>query len=128
MIIDNKAMRIKYTLAFGIVLIIEVLIALFVHDTVIRPYVGDVLVVVVIYLAVRVIVPDKCGWLPIYVFLFAVVVECLQYFNLVQILRLENNMFARIIVGSVFDVMDILCYGVGCILLGIYEWIKWRGR
>jgi hypothetical protein len=128
MIIENNVRRIKYTVAFVITLIVEVLIALFAHDSVIRPYVGDVLVVVVIYLAVSVIVPDRYRWLPIYVFLFAVVVECLQYFNLVQILRLENNMFARIIIGSVFDVMDILCYGVGCILLGIYEWIKWRGR
>lgn len=128
MILQNKVKRINYAVAFLIILLIEVMIALFVHDTVIRPYVGDVLVVVVLYLAVRVIVPDRCRYLPLYVFLFAVMVECLQYFNLVQMLGLENNTFARIIIGAIFDVKDILCYGVGCILLGIYEWIRQRGR
>jgi hypothetical protein len=128
MILEYKVRRIKYTIALIIVFIIEVLIALFVHDTIIRPYVGDVLVVIAIYLAIRVIVPDRCRLLPIYVFLFAVLVECLQYFNLIQVLRLENNMFARIILGTVFDIMDIICYGVGCVLLGIYEWMRRRGR
>ncbi len=128
MILQSKVKRINYAVAFVIVFLIEVMIALFVHDTVIRPYVGDVLVVVVLYLAVKVIVPDRGRWLPIYVFLFAVMVEFLQYFNLVQILRLENNTFAQIVIGSVFDVKDILCYGVGGILLGIYEWMRQRGR
>lgn len=32
-----------------------------------------------------------------------------------------NNMFARITIETVFDVMDIIYYGVGCVLLGIFE-------
>jgi len=114
--------RINYAIAFVVLLVIEVLIALFVHDTFIRPYIGDVLVVVVLYVAVRVIIPDRCRLLPLYIFLFAVLVEGLQYFHLVQLLGLENNTFLRVLIGSVFDVKDILCYAAGCILLGIYEW------
>ena len=41
--------RILYGIATIILLVVEVLIALFVHDSIIRPYLGDVLVVVVIY-------------------------------------------------------------------------------
>jgi len=119
---EKRKRRISYAIAFIILLVVEVLIALFVHDAFIRPYIGDILVVGVLYLAVRIFVPDKCKLLPLYVFLFAAMVECLQYFKLVQILGIENNAFLRVLIGSVFDVKDILCYGVGCILLGIYEW------
>jgi len=119
---EKRKQRISYAIAFIILLVVEVLIALFVHDAFIRPYIGDILVVGVLYLAVRIFVPDKCKLLPLYVFLFAAMVECLQYFKLVQILGIENNAFLRVLIGSVFDVKDILCYGVGCILLGIYEW------
>ncbi|WP_092559518.1 hypothetical protein [Anaeromicropila populeti] len=45
--------REKYLIAFMGLLGIEVLIARYVHDTVIRPYIGDVLVVIVLYCLVR---------------------------------------------------------------------------
>ena len=41
--------RIGYAIATVILLLIEVLIAVYVHDAFVRPYIGDVLVVVVIY-------------------------------------------------------------------------------
>lgn len=119
---ERKKLRIRYAIAFIVLLAIEVLIALFVHDRFIRPYIGDVLVVVVLYVAVRIIIPDRCKLLPLYLFLFAAMVECLQYVNLVQLLGVENNPFLRVLIGSVFDLKDILCYGAGCILLGIYQW------
>lgn len=101
---------------------IEVLIALYVHDAFVRPYVGDMLVVIVVYAAVRIAIPDRCKWLPLYVFLFATGVECLQYINIVDILGVENNRFLRTLIGSVFDIKDILCYAVGCVILAVYEW------
>lgn len=119
---NSRRKRICYAAVFVILLFIEVLIALFVHDQFIRPYLGDALVVIVIYAAVRMMIPDCCRLLPLFIFLFAVMVECLQYFNPAELLGVENNPFLRIIIGSVFDVKDILCYGAGCFVLGIYEW------
>ena len=49
--------RLFYLVATLVLLAIEVLIALFVHDSFVRPYVGDMLVVVVIYAFVRIFVP-----------------------------------------------------------------------
>ena len=119
--------RIKYLIAFAILLLVEVLIALYVHDEFIRPYVGDVLVVIVVYCFVRIFVPGKCRLLPLYVFLFAAGVEVLQYFELVKRLGLENNTFLRGLIGSVFDMKDILCYAVGGLILGGYEFnILWQ--
>lgn len=47
--------------------------------------------------------------------------EGMQYFNLVSVLGLEENMFMSVLLGSVFDWKDILCYGIGCAVLSVYE-------
>lgn len=118
--------NIPYILSTLMLLTIEVLIALFCHDNFIRPYVGDVLVVVVIYTFLRIWIPSNVRLLPLYIFLFATCVEVLQYLRIVELLGLENNAFFRVIIGSVFDIKDIICYFIGCVFLGILEWLKWR--
>ncbi len=105
-------------------LAVEVVIACYVHDRFIRPYVGDVLVVVVVYCFVRIWVPQGVRLLPLYVFLFAAGVEVLQYFHLVELLGVGNNTFLRVVLGSVFDLKDILCYGIGCVFLEGFERMK----
>ncbi len=117
---DTK-LRMGYFAATLFLIIIEVLIALFVHDNFVRPYLGDVLVVIVVYCAVRIIVPTKCKFLPLFVFIFAVGVELLQYFDIVAVLGFENNAFMKILIGSSFDVKDIACYAIGCAVLTVYE-------
>lgn len=116
-----RTKRFLYVLATMVLLIVEVYIALNVHDDFIRPYVGDMLVVIVCYTFVRIFIPEKLRLLPLYVFLFAVFVEILQYFELVKRLGLEQNVFLRVLIGSVFDWKDIGCYALGCVLLAIYE-------
>lgn len=122
----RNQLRIKYGIAFALLLLIEVIIALYVHDSFIRPYVGDMLVVILVYSFTRIFIPEKCRLLPLYVFLFAAGVEVLQYFKLVHVLGLEDNRFLRIVLGSVFDLKDIACYGAGCILLEVFERKKGR--
>lgn len=117
-----------YTAVTILLLIIEILIALYVHDDFIRPYAGDILVVVVIYSFLRIWIPEKVRLLPLYVFLFAVFVEVLQYFDLAALLGLGDNRFFRILLGATFDIRDILCYGAGCLVLGIWEWIRYKRR
>ncbi|MDE6470353.1 MAG: DUF2809 domain-containing protein [Eubacterium sp.] len=117
---DNK-LRIGYAVSTLLLIITEVLIALFVHDNFVRPYLGDGLVVIAVYCAVRIIAPTKCRLLPLYVFIFAVGVEVLQYFNIVALLGFENNAFMKTLIGSSFDVKDIACYAAGCAVLSVYE-------
>ena len=124
----KKRKRLIYAAITLILLVTEVLIALFVHDAFIRPYIGDVFVVVVIYTFIRIFIPEKCRLLPLFVFLFAAGVEALQYFEIVELLGLGNNRFFRILIGSVFDFKDILCYGAGCLFLGVYEVISRKKR
>ena len=120
--------RILYAVATLFLLLIEVIIALYVHDDFIRPYVGDVLVVIVIYTFIRIIVPEKCKLIPLFLFMFAAGVELLQLANIVEILGVADNKFLKILIGSVFDIKDIVCYAVGCVILCMYEWVRVRRR
>lgn len=112
-----KKERLIYALITIALLIIEVLIALFVHDSFIRPYVGDMLVVIVLYTFIRILIPEKVKFLPSYILCFAVLVEVLQYFRIVEVLGLSDNRFFSVLIGSVFDIKDIICYAVGCLLI-----------
>lgn len=113
--------RVKYAVITLLLLVIEVLIALFVHDKFIRPYIGDVLVTVLICTFLRIFIPKGVKLLPLYVFIFAAGVEVLQYFRIVEMLGLSDNRFFSILIGSVFDVKDIVCYGVGCVAVFAVE-------
>ena len=119
-----KSKRLAYALATVALILIEVFIAISVHDNFVRPYLGDVLVVIAIYTLIRTFIPNKIKLLPVCVFIFAVIVEVLQYFNIVDILGVSNNRFLSVLIGGVFDLKDIMCYAVGCMLLGIFELLR----
>ena len=68
--------------------------------------------------------PEKVRFLPLYVFLFAALVEGLQAVHIVELLGLSVYPFFSILIGATFDGKDIICYAVGCILLGGYEILK----
>ncbi|MGN1147918.1 MAG: DUF2809 domain-containing protein, partial [Lachnospiraceae bacterium] len=70
---------------------------------------------------VRTIVPERIRMLPLFIFLFAVVVEFLQYIHIVERLGVQNNAFLRTLIGGTFDWKDIFCYLVGCAILLIME-------
>lgn len=114
-------LRIIYAIIFIAVLLIEICIALFIHDDFIRPYVGDVLVTVLICALLRIFIPEGVKLLPAYVFIFAAAVEIAQYFDIVKLLGFEDNAFLSTIIGRTFSLHDILCYGAGCILFFVAE-------
>ena len=112
---QRQGIRIGYAAAAFIILIAEVLIALYVRDAFIRPYGGDILVTLLICCVLRVVWPQRYR-LPIAggVLVFAILVEVGQYFGLVYLLGLGHVEFFRIIIGTGFSWWDMLCYAVGC--------------
>ena len=112
---------IRYFLAFIIFLSIEIIIALFVNNHFIRYQMGDVLVVIVIYCFIKTFLRNEIKWLWLYIFIFALLVEIGQYFSIINWLRLEENRFARVVLGTTFDLCDIVCYFVGCMGIWIFE-------
>ena len=110
-----KNRRILHLLIFCGLLAVEVGIALFVNDAFVRPYVGDMLVTLLLCCLFRVIIPDKVPLLPVYVFVFAACVEIGQYFDLVALLGLADNRIISIALGRTFSWMDLVCYAIGCV-------------
>lgn len=121
--------RLIYALLFFIILITEVLIALFLKSGFIRSYVGDILVVILICCFVRIFFVKKVKLLALWVFLFSVAVEVAQYFDLVKLLGLDGSEFLSILIGRTYSFIDILCYLLGCIIFFVCElWFKKIGE
>ena len=122
-----KKTRIVYGALFGGLLLTEICIALFVQDRFVRPYLGDVLVTLLLCAFLRILLPKGLPALPVYVFLFAAAVEVCQYFDLVALLGIQSR-FLSVLMGRTFSFLDIVCYATGCIfafaadrLLKIYQ-------
>ena len=97
----------------------EILIALYLHDKIIRPYIGDLLVVILIYCFLKSFLNVKPLSLTLSVLFFAYFIEFLQYLEIVDKLGLREFKIARIVIGTSFSWEDILAYslGAGIILL-----------
>ncbi len=106
-----------YFLLTIILFVTELLIAKFAHDLIIRPYGGDVLVVILIYCFARSFIQMPVWKLSLLVFAFACLVETLQYFRIVDQLGLQDHTWARIVIGTSFSWMDILSYAIGIMII-----------
>lgn len=118
--LSTKQFRLVYFMCFLLLLLCEIFIGAFVHDRFIRPYVGDMLVTVLLCCLLRCIWPDRPKALPLYVFLFSGAVELAQLWNIADRLHIENRLL-RILIGTTFDWKDIVCYLCGCVLFGAAE-------
>ena len=107
------SLRIGYAVATVAVFAIEVLIALFVHDGVIRPFGGDVLAVILVYLGLRAVTPLRVMPAVVVALLIAAAIEFGQLFHLLDALGLRGNRVARIVLGGSFDLKDFVAYGLG---------------
>ncbi|NLM48329.1 MAG: DUF2809 domain-containing protein [Epulopiscium sp.] len=111
----------KYLFCFIILFLIESLIAIFIHDNFIRPYLGDLLVIILIYCFISIFLKKKIKLLLLYIFIFAVIVEGLQYIHILERLKLNHIPILKIVLGSTFDIKDILCYFIGMVILFLWQ-------
>lgn len=114
-----------YFLLAVIIFITEVCIALFVHDKFVRPYIGDVLVVILIYCFIKAFFTLRENAVATGVLLFAFMVEFAQGFSLVNKLGLQHSRIARIVIGTSFSWIDMLTYIIGiAIVLAVEHYRK----
>ena len=123
-----KKSRITNSILFLILFLTELLIALFVHDSFVRPFIGDVLVVMLICAFLRIFIPRKIRLLPLFATAFAVLIEGLQYFDFVEKLGLADNPILSTALGRTFDLKDIICYIAGGVLFFAAERIYHNRR
>ena len=105
----------KYFYFTLILFLIEVCIAVFVNDSFIRPFIGDVLVVILIYCFFRAFLNIHSSIVALSVLVFSCTIEILQYFNFVNNLGLQKYQIIAIALGSTFDWKDIIAYVIGII-------------
>lgn len=103
-------------------LIIEIAIATFISEGFVRSNFGDFLVVILIYCFIKSLFDYRplnvaCG-----VLLFAFIVEFLQLSNILVLFNLQKNIFAKIILGSTFQITDLIAYTLGFVSILIIEY------
>ncbi len=111
----------KYFALAILLFTVEVCIALFIKDRVIRPFIGDVLVVVLVYGFVRIFVKIIYWKVALGALLFACTIEILQYFDYVKLLGLENNRVLSTALGRTFEMLDFVAYFAGFLLILLAE-------
>lgn len=119
--------RLIFLAVFVFLFIVEVLIALYVHDDFVRPYVGDMIVTVVVWSFSRIFFPEKIKLMSLYVMIFATLIEIGQYFNYVDVLGITNPVLVTMM-GTSFAWADIACYAVGCVVAAVADYFQFRKK
>ncbi|WP_312075057.1 DUF2809 domain-containing protein [Chryseobacterium sp.] len=108
----------KYFLFTLILFLLEVLIATKLKNIFfVRAYLGDVIVVVLLFTLVKTFTKIKDIKLILGIFIFSCLIEFAQYFNIAEKLGFKPGSIMYIVIGNSFSWIDILCYAAGCLLL-----------
>lgn len=115
----------KYFLISIFIFLIEVLIATKLKDIFfVRAYLGDVIVVMLLYTLIKSFFRVNNDKLILGILIFSCLLEFAQYFNIAEKLGFRKGSLMYIIIGNSFSWIDILCYGVGCLLLYLFVKLK----
>ncbi|WP_146743733.1 DUF2809 domain-containing protein [Aequorivita sp. CIP111184] len=110
----------NYLILFIILLLLELAIAYFQFNSFIRGFLGDVLVILLLYSFLKIFIKNNVLKTAVSVLAFAYFVELLQLFKLVEKLNIQSEILL-IIFGSVFDFWDLLAYFLGFLLILLIE-------
>ena len=113
---STKRKRISAAVCFAALLGTEILIGLFARGFV-RAYIGDVLVIPLLYCFVRIFYVRRSVWLPAAVGCLGILAELLQYLRLCDVLGIPKGSLPGILLGSSADWGDMLCYAAGTALI-----------
>jgi Protein of unknown function (DUF2809) len=112
--------KISFTIAICL-FVVEVLIALFMHDRFIRPFFGDFLIVIFIFYFFKSFTKINdwnLAWLSLAI---SYLVEILQYLNFLQYIGLSNHKLSVIVMGNSFAWEDMLAYTLGAMVALYFE-------
>lgn len=116
----------SYFILTILLFLIEITIALYLHDTFIRPYFGDFLVVILLYCFLKSFL-NLSVWIAAgLVLVFSFTIEIAQYFNMVEKLGLRDYKIATVVLGNSFAWMDLLAYIIGILTVISFEKISFK--
>lgn len=123
--------RKRYFAVAGGLFLLEVYIALRVHDAFVRPYAGDFLATIwLVYLGRTCWTAsvERVAWAALVV---SGLIEGLQYVHFLRLMGWQQSALARIVLGSAFAWGDLLAYALGAlaaVALARLEPRSWRHR
>jgi len=91
------------------------IVKLFADNQFIRGFAGDIIVISLLYFFIKSLYNFHPLKLTIFIFFLACTIEFFQYLTLINILGLEKNFLAQLILGAVFDPADLLAYTIGAV-------------
>ncbi len=110
----------RYFTIFTLLLITEVAIAIFHFHRFVRGFLGDVLVIPLLYSLLRGSTKLSVKKAAITVLFVAFTIEFLQYFTIAEILGIQSKIL-KTMLGTSFDPWDLLAYTLGFILILLFE-------
>jgi len=114
-----------YFLVTIFIFLTEVLIATVLKNNLfIRAYLGDVIVVMLLYTFIKSFFTVNDTKLILGIFIFSCLVEFAQYFSIAEKFGFRPGSIMYIVIGNSFSWIDIICCAAGCLLL--YLFVKWK--
>lgn len=114
--------RVVYIISTIICFIFCVLIVVLLsNNKLVRGFVGDIVVIILIYSFIKIFIDIRPFKLCIFILLFSYTVEFFQYFGIVDYIGLGESKIARVVIGTVFDFKDLLAYLIGVIVTLLLE-------
>ncbi|WP_405293173.1 DUF2809 domain-containing protein [Algibacter sp. Ld11] len=107
-------------------LIVEILIAVYLKTGFIRYTVGDFLSVILLYCFFRSFLEIRPLKLGMFVLIFAFFIEYLQLLNILHYFHLDQYKILNIILGSTFQIGDLVAYTLGIITVLIIEHLNFK--
>lgn len=109
--------RLFFLCALALLALCIAIVLLFRTQAFVRGFVGDVLIVMLIYSACKALADFPSGRLALATLAFAFAVEAGQGLRLLALLGIPENLFTRLVFGAVFDAWDLLAYTIGVALI-----------
>lgn len=113
--------KLKSLVIFLLLFWVEVGIAMWVDDAIIRPFFGDFLAVIALFFLLKTFLVMSDLNLAFASLGFAYFLEFLQYCNFLKFIGLEKYKIIAIVFGSSFDWRDIFAYTLGIFAVFLFN-------
>lgn len=113
--------KLKPFIIFLLLFLVEVGIALWVDDAIVRPFFGDFLAVIALFFLLKTLLNSSDLNLALVSVGFAYFLEFLQYCRILNHLPFRPSKFLVILIGSTFDWRDIFAYTLGIFAVFLFN-------
>lgn len=96
-----------------LLLIVEIIIAIFVNDQFIRPIFGDYLASILLFYMIATFSKLSENKIALITLLISYTIAILQYIHILELLHLDKIKILKIVLGNSFSWTDMLAYTLG---------------